>query len=64
VLYTQLGATQRSNYHKSIQLLDARRIPYEGIDGSDPQHKIRCVGVGLRVSATSLAFLGRVTEKL
>jgi hypothetical protein len=41
VLYSQLGATQRSNYHKAIQLLEGRRIPYECVDGSDPDQRTR-----------------------
>jgi hypothetical protein len=41
VLYSQLGVTQRSNYQKAIQLLEGRRIPYECVDGSDPDQKTR-----------------------
>jgi hypothetical protein len=43
VLYSELGLPQRVNYQKAIQLLDARKIPYECIDGSDPNWKTRCV---------------------
>jgi hypothetical protein len=43
VLYSELGLPQRVNYQKAIQLLDARKIPYECIDGSDPSWKTRCV---------------------